>query len=67
MDSFSCSFWGHRSENWKKNILSTAEAKFLNNSATAVMSLQKLKHQATVIQFLSMYVCGCPMGRTAFK
>ena len=43
MDSFSCSFWGHRSEYSKNNMLSTAEAKFLNNTATAVMGLQKLK------------------------
>ena len=50
MDSFSCSFWGHRSENWTKTMLSTAEAKVLDNSATVVMALHKLIPQATVIQ-----------------
>ena len=39
-------------------MLSTAEAKFLGNSATAIMSLQKVTPQATVIlpRYRSMYV-----------
>ena len=37
-------------------MLSTAEAKLLGNSATAVMALQKLIPQATVIQ-LPIDVC----------
>ena len=50
IDSFSCSFWGHHSENWTKNRLPTAEAKFFGNSAKAIMALQKLNHKATVIK-----------------
>ena len=41
-------------------MLSTAKTKFLSNSATSVMALQKLSS-------LSMYVCGCLMGRVASK
>ena len=52
-DSFSCSFLGHRSENWTKNMLSPAEAKFLGKSTTAVMAVQKLIPQTTVIQPLT--------------
>ena len=38
-------------------MLSIAEAKFLGNSATAIMSLQKVTPQATVIlpRYRSMY------------
>ena len=48
-------------------MLSTAEAKFLGISATAVTTLQNLNPQATVIQSLSMFVCGYPMGYASFK
>ena len=48
-------------------MVSTTEAKFFGNSATAVMALRKLNRQATVYITLSMYVCGCPMGRAAVK
>ena len=47
-------------------MLSTAEAKFLSNSPTSVMVLQKLIPHATVIQ-LPIDVCGCLMGCAAFK
>ena len=40
-------------------MLSTAEAKFLSKSATFVMALHMRQY--------SMYVCGCLMGRAAFK
>ena len=46
---------------------STAEAKFLDNSASAVMALQKLAPQATVIP-PSIDVCSwLPMGGSTFK
>ena len=48
-------------------MLSTAEAKFLSNSATSVMALQKLIHHATVIQ-LPIDVClWLPKGSRCFQ
>ena len=48
-------------------MLSTAEAKFLSNSATAVMNLQKLIPHATVIQ-LPIDVClWLPNGSHCFQ
>ena len=46
---------------------STAEAKFLGNSATAVMTLQKVNPQATVIQSPIEVYLWLPNGLRCFQ
>ena len=66
-DSVSCYSLGHPSENWTKNMLSTAETKFLSSSATSAMALQKLIPHATVTQ-LPINVClWLPSGSRCFQ
>ena len=69
MDSFSFSFWGHRSENWAKKIC--CHLQNLNSKATVLQrhssSEAKSSGNSNIATPLSMYVCGCPVGRAAFK
>ena len=48
-------------------MLSTAEAKFLSNSATSVMALQKLIPHATVIQLPKGVCLWLPSGSRCFQ
>ena len=48
-------------------MLSTAEVKFLSNSATSVMALQKLIPHATVIQFPIDVCLWLPNGSRCFQ
>ena len=68
-DSFSCSFWGHRSENWAKKIC--CHLQNLNSWATVLHSSANAKcsGNSNTTPFIppSMYVCVYPADRSAFK